>query len=36
MAENVVKTMNKFNVPAPEQGEVMAMLGGMKGDIVNR
>lgn len=36
MAENVVKTMNKFNVPAREQGEVMGMLGGMKGDIVNR
>ncbi len=36
MAENVVKTLNKFNVPAPEQGEVMALLGGMKGDIVNR
>jgi hemoglobin len=36
MAENAVKTMNKFNVPAQEQSEVMAMLGGMKGDIVNR
>ncbi len=36
MAESVVKTMNKFNVPAQEQSEVMAMLGGMKGDIVNR
>lgn len=36
MAENVVKTMNKFNVPAQEQGEVMAMLGSMKGDVVNR
>lgn len=36
MAENVVKTMNKFNVPAREQGEVMGLLGGMKGDIVNR
>ena len=36
MAENVVKTLTKFNVPAKEQGEVMAMLGSMKGDIVNR
>lgn len=36
MAESVVKTMNKFNVPAQEQSEVMGMLGGMKGDIVNR
>ncbi len=36
MAENVVKTLNKFNVPAQEQNEVMAMLGGMQGDIVNR
>ena len=36
MAENVIKTMNKFNVPAQEQGEVMALLGGMKGDIINR
>ena len=36
MAENVVRTLNKFNVPAREQSEVMGMLGGMKGDIVNR
>lgn len=36
MAENVVKTMNKFNVPAQEQSEVLAMLGSMKGDIINR
>lgn len=36
MAENVVKTLSKFNVPAQEQSEVMGMLGSMKGDIVNR
>lgn len=36
MAENAVKAMNKFNVPAQEQSEVMAMLGGLKGDVVNR
>lgn len=33
--KSMVKTMNKFNLPAQEQSEVMAMLGGMKGDIAN-
>ena len=36
LAENTVKALDKFNVPATEKGEVMNMLGGLKGDIVNR
>lgn len=36
VAENASKTLDSFNVPAAEKGEVMALLGSMKGDIVNR
>lgn len=36
LAEDTVKALDKFSVPATEKGEVMNMLGGLKGDIVNR
>ena len=34
LAEDTTKALNKFNVPAKEQAEVMGMLGSFKGDIV--
>lgn len=30
------KALNKFNVPAKEQGEVIGMLASLKGDVINR
>jgi len=36
LAEDTVKALTKFNVPATEQNEVMNMLGSLKGDVVNR
>lgn len=36
VAENAAKTLDSFKVPAAEKGEVMALLGSMKGDIVGR
>lgn len=36
VAENASKTMDSFNVPAAEKAEVMALLGSLKNDIVNR
>jgi hemoglobin len=33
---DLVKTLNKFNVPAKEQNELLAILGPMKKDIVER
>lgn len=36
LAEDAVKALDKFNVPAIEKGEVMNMLGGLQGDVVNR
>lgn len=36
LAEDTVKALDKFSVPAQEKGEVMNMLGGLKSDIVNR
>jgi hemoglobin len=35
-ATDLTATLNKFKVPAKEQGEVMAAIGGLKGDIVGR
>ncbi len=35
LAEDVVITLDHFKVPEQEKGEVMAMLGGMKNDVVN-
>ncbi len=34
MVEDLVKTLNKFKVPAKEQGDLLALLGPMKPDIV--
>ncbi|MFM2121356.1 MAG: hypothetical protein RL722_2824 [Pseudomonadota bacterium] len=36
LAEDIVKVLDKFKVPAKEKGEVMAILGGMMGDVINR
>ncbi|HJV93324.1 MAG TPA: group 1 truncated hemoglobin [Azonexus sp.] len=36
LAEDTVKALDKFNVPATEKGEVMNMLGSLKGDVINR
>jgi hemoglobin len=36
LVEDLVKTLNKLNVPEKEQGELLSALGGMKGDIVER
>ena len=35
LVEDLVKSLNKFNVPAKEQNDLLAILGPMKGDIVN-
>jgi hemoglobin len=34
--EDLVKTLNKFKVPPPEQQELLSALGGMKKDIVGQ
>lgn len=36
LAEDTVKALDKFSVPAAEKGEVMNMLGSLKGDVINR
>ena len=36
LVEDLVKSLNKFKVPAREQQELLAALGGMKPDIVNQ
>jgi hemoglobin len=36
LAENAVKALDKFKVPATEKAEVMNMLGSLQGDIINR
>jgi hemoglobin len=36
LAEDTIKALDKFSVPTQEKGEVMNMLGGLKGDVVNR
>ena len=36
MAGDMTKTLDKFNVPAREKGEVMKLLGSMRGDIVGQ
>lgn len=36
LAEDTTKALNKFKVPAKEQGEVIGLLASLKGDIVNR
>jgi hemoglobin len=34
LVEDLVKTLNKFNVPAAEQKELLGALAGLRGDIV--
>lgn len=36
LAEDTTKALNKFKVPAKEQGEVIGMLASLKGDVINR
>lgn len=36
LVEDLVKSLDKFKVPAQEKGELLAALGGMKPDIVNK
>jgi hemoglobin len=35
MVEDLVKTLDKFKVGAKEKSDLLAALGGMRGDIVN-
>jgi hemoglobin len=34
LVEDLVATLNQFNVPKPEQDELLGLLGPMRGDIV--
>ncbi|HET8575612.1 MAG TPA: group 1 truncated hemoglobin [Methylomirabilota bacterium] len=36
LVEDLVKSLDKFRVPAQEKSELLGALGGMKGDIVNQ
>ena len=36
VVEDLVKSLDKFQVPAGEKNEVLTALGGMKGDIVGK
>jgi hemoglobin len=36
LVEDLVKTLNKFKVPAKEQGELLTILGSLKPDIVTK
>ena len=36
LVEDLVKSLDKFKVPAKEKGELLSALGGMKPDIVGR
>jgi hemoglobin len=36
LVEDLVKSLDKFKVPAAEKNELLAALGGMKKDIVNQ
>lgn len=36
LVEDLVRSLNKFNVPAREQNELLKLLGSMKGDIIDR
>jgi hemoglobin len=36
LVEDLVKSLNKFNVPEKEKGELLTALASMKGDIVGR
>ncbi|HMH51351.1 MAG TPA: group 1 truncated hemoglobin [Candidatus Acidoferrum sp.] len=36
LVEDLVKSLDKFKVPAKEKNELLGALGGMKGDIVGK
>ena len=36
LVEDLQRSLRKFKVPAREQGELLAILGPMKGDIVEK
>ncbi len=36
LVEDLVKTLDKFKVPAKEKSDLLSLLGSMKGDIINR
>jgi hemoglobin len=36
LVEDLVKSLDKFKVPSKEKGELLALLGPMKGAIVTR
>lgn len=36
LVDDLVKTLNKFNVPEKEKGELLGALASMKGDIVSK
>ena len=36
LVEDLVKSLDKFKVPAKEKDELLSALGGMKGDIVGK
>lgn len=36
LVEDLVKTLDKFKVPAKEKNDLLGLLGSMKGDIINR
>lgn len=36
LAEDTVKALDKFKVPAKEKNEVMTLLGSLKGDVIKR
>lgn len=36
LVEDLVTSLDKFRVPAPEKGELLSALGGLKGQIVGR
>ena len=36
LVEDLVKSLDKFKVPAQEKGELLSALGGMKADVVNQ
>ena len=36
LVEDLVKSLDKFKVPAKEKNELLSALGGMKGDIVGK
>jgi hemoglobin len=36
LVEDLQTSLNKFKVPAKDQGDLLAVLGPMKGDIVEK